>query len=179
MPTDSALKLVWIDLEMTGLDPLRDAILEIACIITGPDLKPIAECEDVVWQPREVLDRMSPFVRNMHTTNGLLDRVTDSQVSTRDAERNALALISKHCALGEGVLAGNSIHQDRRFLTRHMPALESYLHYRQVDVSTIKVLTQAWYPKVPKFEKGNAHTALSDLRESLAELEYYRKHVLK
>jgi len=177
---DDSLKLVWMDLEMTGLDPASDVILEIAVIITGPDLQPIAEMEDVIWQPQSVLERMSPFVRKMHTVNGLLDRVADSQVDLQAAERNALALVSKHCALGEGVLAGNSIHQDRRFLRCYMPALESYLHYRQVDVSTLKVLAQSWYPKVPKFDKpGQTHTALADIKQSLNELAYYRDQLFK
>jgi oligoribonuclease len=177
---ESTLKLVWVDLEMTGLEPETDAILEIAVVITGPDLVPIAEMEDVIWQPPHILERMTPFVRNMHTVNGLLERVAESQVDLRAAERNALSLISAHCRPGEGVLAGNSIHQDRRFLARHMPGLEGYLHYRQVDVSSLKVLAQAWYPETPKYEKpGQTHTALSDIRQSLEELRYYRQNILK
>lgn len=174
------MKLVWIDLEMTGLEPETDVILEIAAIITDPDLEPIATVEDVVWQPPEVLDRIAPFVRQMHTQNGLLDRVCESQVSCADAERNVMRVIAEHCKLGEGILAGNSIHQDRRFLTKYMPVLESYLHYRQVDVSTLKVLSNEWYPELKKFGKvSKDHTALADIKESIKELKYYQDNILK
>jgi oligoribonuclease len=177
---DETLKLVWVDLEMTGLDPETDAILEIAVIITGPDLQPIAEMENVIWQPPKVLSLMSPFVRKMHTDNGLLEKVAASEVDLRGAERNALALVSEHCKLGEGVLAGNSIYQDRRFLTRYMPAFEGFLHYRQVDVSSIKVLAQSWFKDTPKHEKKNqTHTALADIRQSLDELQYYKDQIFK
>lgn len=169
-----------MDLEMTGLNPEVDVILEIACIITGPDLKPQGQFHAVVFQPEEALERMSPFVRDMHTGNGLINRVRASRTELKQAEAEALALVTKHCKPGEGVLAGNSIHQDRRFLYRYMPALEGYLHYRQVDVSTLKVLREAWYPQVPKFEKpGKDHTALADIKESIAELAYYRERLLK
>ncbi|MDC1142589.1 oligoribonuclease [Planctomycetota bacterium] len=173
------MKLIWIDLEMTGLEPASDVILEIAAIITGPDLSPIVEVEDVVWQPTETLERITPFVRKMHTENGLLDRVRDSRVSVADAERNVLRVIAEHCKLGEGVLAGNSIHQDRRFLRKYMPTLEGYLHYRQVDVSTLKVLSHEWYPDLAKFGKASKdHTALADIRESIRELKFYRENIL-
>lgn len=177
---ESALKLVWIDLEMTGLDPETDAILEIAVVITGADLIPLTQYEAVIWQPESILESMTPFVRDMHTTNGLLAKVRASEIDLRDAERKALQRISQHSALGEGVLAGNSIHQDRRFLVKHMPLLEGYLHYRQVDVSSLKVLAQAWYPDTAKFEKPDKdHTALADIRQSIAELKHYRSLILK
>lgn len=169
------LRLVWVDLEMTGLDPETCAILEVGVIITGEDLVPIEELGRVVWQPEETLARMDPFVRKMHTENGLLEKVRASQVSLRNVERDVLQLVAKHCGPQQGILAGNSIHADRAFLTKHMPAVERYLHYRQVDVSSIKVLVQAWYPKATAFEKPSAnHTALADLRESLRELRFYR-----
>lgn len=171
---------VWIDLEMTGLDPERCAIVELALIVTGPDLVPRAELERVIWAPDEVLARMDPFVRDMHTRSGLLDRIRASTTSLPDAEREALALVARHAGLREGILAGNSIHQDRRFLVKHMPLLESWLHYRQVDVSSLKVLAGAWYPDVPRFAKGEkTHTALADIRASLAELAYYRERILR
>lgn len=177
---ESALRLVWIDLEMTGLDPETDAILEIAVVITGADLVPLTQYEAVIWQPESTLERMTPFVRDMHTVNGLLEKVRASEIDLRDAERKALQRISQHCALGEGVLAGNSIHQDRRFLVKYMPQLEGYLHYRQVDVSSLKVLAQAWYPEAPRFEKPDKdHTALADIRQSIAELKHYRASILK
>lgn len=174
------LRLVWIDLEMTGLNPDVDVILEIACIITGPDLKPVAETEAVIAAPKAALAGMSDHVREMHTQNGLLARVARAATSVSQAEQQVLALVKQHCEPGKGVLAGNSIHQDRRFLYRYMPALESYLFYRQVDVSTLKVLAQAWYPDLPKFEKpGKDHTALADLRDSIAELAYYRARLMR
>jgi oligoribonuclease len=175
-----ALKLVWIDLEMTGLDPAVDTILEIAVIITGADLEPIAEYEAVIHQPDSTLLTMTPFVRDMHTKNGLIDRVRRSRVTLDDAYSRALALIKQHCAKGEGTLAGNSIHQDRRFLVKYMPEIETWLHYRQVDVSSVKVLARAWYPDTPKFGKEDKdHTALADIRQSIAELKYYRETIMK
>ena len=180
MKKKAAARFVWIDLEMTGLDPDRCAIVEIGLILTGFDLKPVAQMERVVWQPDEVLDRMEPFVREMHTKSGLLTRIRASQTSLRAAEKEALFLVSDHCVFGEAVLAGNSIHQDRRFLQRYMPQLEGFLHYRQVDVSSLKVLASAWFPGEVQFEKANkTHTALDDIRGSLAELEYYREHLLR
>lgn len=171
---------VWLDLEMTGLDVERCAVIEIGIVITKADLVPVAELERVVWQPDEVLGRMEPFVREMHVRSGLLERVRASKVSLAEAERDALALVSRHCAFREGILAGNSIHTDRRFLARYMPLLEGWLHYRQLDVSSLKVLAGAWYPDLPKLEKGEkTHTALDDLRGSLAELAHYRARIFR
>lgn len=174
------MRFVWIDLEMTGLDPERCAIIELGLLITGPDLTPIARLERVIWQPEEVLARMDPFVRTMHTRNGLLEKVRASEHSLADVEREALALVSSHCGFREGILAGNSIHQDRRFLVRHMPLLEGFLHYRQVDVSSLKVLARAWYGPEAEFRKEHKnHTALDDIEASLAELQHYRAHLLR
>ena len=174
------LRLIWIDLEMTGLLVETDVIIEVACVITGGDLEPIAEYETVVWQPEEALARMTPFVREMHTGNHLLDRVRASVTSVAQAERALLALVSQHCPVHKGVLAGNSIHQDRRFLTRYMPALEGLLHYRQVDVSTLKVLFRAWYPDLARFAKDDTnHTAMADILASIDELKYYRAERMK
>lgn len=178
--SDSNPLFVWLDLEMTGLDLDRCAIVEIGIVLTRGDLVPIAELERVIWQPDEVLGRMEPFVRAMHEKSGLLPRVRASKVSLADAERDALALVSQHAGLREAVLAGNSIHTDRSFLARYMPRFEGWLHYRQVDVSSLKVLARAWYPDVPAFRKPEkTHTAIDDLRGSLAELTYYREKILK
>jgi oligoribonuclease len=174
--SDEAPTLVWVDLEMTGLDVDSCGIIEMAVVVTGKDLEPRAELERVVWQPDEVLDRMSPFVRDMHTKNGLLEKVRASKTSLADVENEALAMLATHCKFRDGILAGNSIHTDRRFLARYMPAFERFLHYRQVDVSTLKVLMRAWYPGGAAFEKeGKEHTALADIRESIAELRHYRR----
>jgi oligoribonuclease len=179
MPT-TATRFVWVDMEMTGLDPERCVVLEIAAVITGADLKPIAEIERVIWQPPSALETMEPFVRDMHTKNGLLERVQASAVGLAEAEKDVLRLTAEHCPIYEGILAGNSIHQDRRFLVKYMPALERYLHYRMVDVSSLKVLAQAWYGGRVAFPKPTSqHTALADIRASLAELAYYREHLLR
>ena len=120
---------VWLDLEMTGLDVERCVIVEIGIVITKADLVPLAELERVIWQPDGTLGRMEPFVRDMHTRSGLLERIRASKVSLGDAEREAVALVARHCGLREGILAGNSIHTDRRFLARYMPLLEGFLHH--------------------------------------------------
>jgi oligoribonuclease len=173
--TSSEPRFVWLDLEMTGLDPDTCAIIEIGVIITGPDLKPLVEFERIIWQPEEVLARMEPVVKEMHTRNGLLGRVRASPISLRIAERDVTALVAEHCAMGEGILCGNSIHTDRRFLIKYMPMLERFLHYRMVDVTSLKVLSRAWFPDVAEPRKNaSGHTALADLRASLAELAYYR-----
>ena len=133
-PNAAPSRFVWCDLEMTGLDPKTCVIVEIGVIITGPDLVPIAEVQHAIWQPDDVLARMEPFVRDMHTKNGLLERVRASRTSLRDAERSVFQTVQRHVGFREGILAGNSIHVDRRFLCEHMPLLEEYLHYRQLDV---------------------------------------------
>ncbi len=179
-PNAAPTRLVWLDLEMTGLDPETCVIVEIGVIITGPDLVPIAEIEHAIWQPDDVLARMEPFVRDMHTKNGLLDRIRASRTSLRDAERAVFQLVQKHVGFREGILAGNSIHVDRRFLCRHMPLLEEYLHYRQLDVSSLKVLNRMWHPSGPDFKKDSKdHTAISDLHASLEELAFYKTNLFK
>ncbi len=171
----SDLRFVWVDLEMTGLDVDDCAIIEMAVIVTDAELRPIAELERTVWQPEEVLARTTPFVRDMHTKNGLLERVRASKTGLADVERDALELIVKHTSFKKGVLAGNSIHTDRRFLARYMPSFEAFLHYRQIDVSTLKVLAQAWAPAQEYKKPDKSHTALDDIRQSLAELAHYRR----
>lgn len=169
--------LVWMDLEMTGLDPDRETILEIATLITNADLRVVAEgpCL-VIRQPKSVLDAMDDWNREHHGASGLTDRSLRSTTDVADAEAQSLAFIRSHCAERMSPLCGNSIHQDRRFLARHMPALEAYFHYRNIDVSTVKELVQRWYPDGPKPPpKKHAHLALDDIRESIEELLFYRR----
>ncbi len=171
-----AANWVWLDLEMTGLDVEQCAIIEMGMVITGPDMVPVAEFERAIWQPEEVLSRMEPYVRRMHTANGLLGRVRASDATVRTAERDALQVLHRHCTYREALLFGNSIHTDRAFLKRHMPHFEDFLHYRQVDVTALKVLQRAWFPGEPDFQKPAAeHTAISDIKQSMAELAHYRK----
>jgi len=173
--------LVWMDLEMTGLEPGRHAIVEIATLVTDDDLQVVAEGPDlVVHQPPEALALMDDFVRKMHTKSGLLEAIEKSTVSLEDAGKATLDFIKQHVPEPATVpLAGNSIGMDRRFLAAHLPDIEGYLHYRSVDVSTIKELCRRWYPdvlaKAP--EKAGDHRALDDIRESVEELKYYRSAV--
>src|SRR5687767_4855385 len=144
-PSGDGLRLIWIDLEMTGLNAASDSILEIAAVVTGANLEPIAEIERVVFQADDVLDRMSARVRKMHTDNGLLQAVRTTGVSLAEAQRAVLATLSKHAPAGEGILCGSSVHHDWRFIARHMPRLEQHLHFRQIDIGTISVLVNAWF----------------------------------
>lgn len=170
-----------MDLEMTGLDPTADVIVEIATLVTDDDLNVVAEGPDlVVHQPASALARMDDVVRKMHTKSGLLDAIEKSTVSLEDAGNATLDFIKQHVPEPATVpLAGNSIGMDRRFLAAHLPDIEGYLHYRSVDVSTIKELCRRWYPdvlaKAP--EKAGGHRALDDIRESVDELKYYRSTV--
>jgi oligoribonuclease len=170
--------LVWIDLEMTGLDPERMVILEIASVVTDDSLDIIAEGPDIaIKQPEEALNSMEDWSMNQHRASGLLDRVRSSSYDCRKAEQETLKFLSSWCKRGETYLCGNSIWQDRRFLGRYMPDLESFFHYRMVDVSSVKELAMRWYPSVPPFEKKKAHLALSDIYESIKELKFYRRNI--
>ncbi len=170
--------LAWMDLEMTGLDPTRHVIVEIATLITDDDLELVAEGPDlVIHQPAEALATMDDFVRTMHTTSGLLPQITASTISLEEAGAATLEFLKEHIPEAQTVpLCGNSIGTDRRFLAAYLPEIEDYLHYRSVDVSTVKELARRWAPKVldvrPNKELG--HRALDDIRESLEELRYYR-----
>jgi oligoribonuclease len=166
-------RLVWVDLETTGLEPSQHHILEVAMVITGPDLVPIAELTKVVWQPDSILQSIEPFVTNMHTKTGLLDRVRQSGESLQDVQQAALTLVTKHCRHQQGKLAGNSIHFDRKFLKHHMPVLEGVFHECMLDVSSLHLLARAWYGQSMKFLKVNAHQAQSDIHESMGELGFY------
>ncbi len=168
--------LIWIDMEMTGLDPEQDSILEIATIITDSHLDEIDEGLSIaVHQPEDVLAQMDDWNLNQHTSSGLLDRVRSSQSNLEEAEAVTLDLVSRHSQRGESPLCGNSVWQDRRFLKRYMPTLEGYFHYRIIDVSSIKELVRRWAPEIYKeLSKSEEHRALYDVKESIAELKLYR-----
>ncbi len=172
--------LVWLDMEMTGLDPAACVPLEVAIIVTSPELEELDELHRIIHQPESSLATMSSRVRRMHTDNGLLERVKSSEIGCEQAESAMTELIAKWCGAGRAVLAGNSIHQDRRFIVRYFPRFESMLHYRMVDVTTIKELVRRWYGEEEVFAKPpSKHTALADARASIAELTYYRQHFMK
>ena len=172
--------LVWIDMEMSGLDPDTDRILEIATLITDDDLRVIAKGpEIVIHQEDAVLARMDEWNRSHHGESGLTDRVRESEVTEREAETETLRFLEGYCPPGECPLAGNSVWQDRRFLKRYMTRLDRYLHYRIVDVSTIKELARRWYPDrlQEATPKVSTHRAMDDIRESIQELRFYRRRI--
>lgn len=170
--------LVWMDLEMTGLDPEHDRIIEIATIITNSNLEVVAEGPVfAIKQPQELFDGMDDWNQKHHSQSGLLKRIEAEGVAELEAEAMTLAFIESHVEKGTAPLCGNTIWQDRRFLTRYMPTLEAYLHYRMIDVSSVKELAKRWRPDVANsFSKKNEHTALADIRESIGELRHYREH---
>jgi oligoribonuclease len=172
-------RLVWVDLEMTGLDPERDVILEIAALVTDSELVEIGDGVDlVVAAPDAALEGMVDVVQEMHAKSGLTDAVRVSSLSLADAEQQVLAMLRQHTE-GRAPLCGNSIATDRSFITRHMPELDAFLHYRMVDVSSIKELCRRWYPRAYNAapEKAGGHRALADIRESIAELRHYRETI--
>jgi len=174
----NARHLVWIDLEMTGLDPEVDTILEIATIITDEHLNILAEGPNLaIHQSDQVLESMNDWCKQHHGQSGLTDRVRRSDISLEEAERVTLDFIHSFVPERASPLCGNSIHQDRRFLVRYMPELEAYVHYRNIDVSTVKELVSRWYPSVPAPAKHGEHLALADIHESINELKYYREKV--
>ena len=172
-------RLVWIDLEMTGLDTDRDSILEIATVVTDSRLNVLAEGpEFAIAHPVAVLEAMDDWNRNQHGRSGLWKRVVESQVTLGQAEAQTVAFLNEWVPAGASPMCGNSICQDRRFLHRLMPRLEKYFHYRNLDVSTLKELARRWAPQVLNaVSKEAAHTALSDVRDSIAELRHYRQHM--
>jgi oligoribonuclease len=174
-------RLVWIDLEMTGLDPENCVIVEIASIVTESDLTLVAEGPNlVIHQPEEELAKMAPVVVEMHARSGLTDRIRASTTSLREAEEATLAFMREHTTPGTAPLAGNSIWKDRHFLERHMKELCRHLHYRMIDVSTLKELVLRWYgPDARAPKKKESHRALDDIRESIDELRHYRSRILK
>jgi len=173
----SAQPLVWIDLEMTGLDQMQDHILEIAVIITDSNLVTLHPgLSLVVHQPDAVLEAMSPWCQEHHLRSGLLADVAESTVTVEEAQTAVLEVVKNFCAPQRGVLCGNTIYQDRAFLRRCMPELDQYLHYRLIDVSSVKELVARWYPRNPEtfFKKSDTHRALADIQESILELQHYR-----
>ncbi len=173
-PTNS--NLIWMDLEMTGLSPETDTILEIATLVTDDNLEVVAEGPNlVIHQPDSVLEGMDAWCRQHHGDSGLTEQVRNSAVSLAEAEQQTLAFIKRHAGRREAPLCGNSIHQDRRFLVRYMPEVEQWLHYRMVDVSTVKELIGRWYGSEAVPAKSEGHRAMDDIRESIAELKSYRE----
>lgn len=173
--------LVWLDMEMTGLEPDRDRVIELAMVITNSHLEVIAE--SAVWalhQPDSVLEGMDDWNKKTHGKSGLIEKVKSSVLSEADVEAQALDFLKRHVPTGKSPMCGNSICQDRRFMARHMPKLEAYFHYRNLDVSTLKELCKRWTPEIAKgVKKGGKHEALADIYESIEELKYYREHFLK
>ena len=178
-PKKSKKYLVWIDCEMTGLDPKQDVLLEIATIVTDYDLEIVARGPVLAIRQSEArLGLMDAWNRRTHRKSGLLDRVRNEGISVAEAERRTLAFVKRYCYSRTAPLCGNSIGQDRQFLARYMPALEEFLNYRVVDVSSIKVLVKEWYgKKLQPPQKKEQHRALDDIEESIAELAYYRRKV--
>ena len=176
-----AENLVWIDLEMTGLDTQADHIIEIATVVTDAALNVLAEGPVLaIHQPESALEAMDDWNRKTHGTSGLLKRVRESSVSTADAEARTLEFLARHAEPGASPMCGNSICQDRRFLAREMPALEKFFHYRNLDVSTLKELARRWAPQVlAGVQKVSTHVALDDIRDSIRELDHYRRHFLR
>ena len=172
--------LAWLDLEMTGLDPQADVILQAALIITDSQLTPLEEFVCDVWQPPAALERMTPFVRNMHEKNGLLARVAASRIDIGFLEKLLLERVSAWCPY-PAILCGNSIGHDKRFVERWMPGLAGYLSYRTVDVSSLKILTKLWYGDAAAYAKPTTqeHDALFDIHQSIAELSHYKNSVFK
>ena len=185
-PTEPTLakndqNLIWLDCEMTGLDPEVDRLIEIAVVVTGPDLSPRIEGPVfAIHQSDEQLDRMDAWNKGTHGRSGLIDRVKASTVSEAQAEEELLAFLAKYLPKATSPMCGNTIGQDRRFLVKYMPRLEAFFHYRNLDVSTLKELAKRWRPDVyASFRKQQAHTALADVHESIEELAHYREHFLR
>ncbi|MBS3935997.1 MAG: oligoribonuclease [Sulfuritalea sp.] len=173
--------LVWLDMEMTGLDPERDRILELAMAITNSQLEVTAESAVwVVHQPAGILDAMDDWNKKTHGKTGLIDRVKDSVLHEAEVEAQALDFLRRYVPGGKSPMCGNSVCQDRRFMARYMPKLETWFHYRNLDVSTLKELCKRWTPQIAKgVKKSGKHEALADIHESIEEMKYYRQHFLK
>lgn len=179
-PEFNEQNLIWVDLEMTGLDPDRDYVIEIATIVTDAQLNTLAEGPVIaIHQPAAVLDAMDEWNRTHHGQSGLCQRVLESDQSERSASKATIEFLKQYVSAGKSPMCGNSICQDRRFMARHMPELEAFFHYRNLDVSTIKELVRRWKPELlDGLTKKGAHLALDDIRDSIDELRYYRNHCL-
>ena len=177
----SDLNLVWLDCEMSGLDPERERLLEIAIVITGPDLSPRIEGPVlVIHQSDALLNAMDAWNKGTHGKSGLIDKVKASTLTEAQAEEQLIAFLKRYVSKGASPMCGNTIGQDRRFLNKYMPKLEAWFHYRNLDVSTLKELSRRWKPEVyNSFKKAQKHTALADVHESIDELAHYRTHFLK
>ena len=173
--------LIWLDCEMTGLDPDAERLIEIAVVVTGPNLEPRVEGPVlVIHQSDELLNKMDKWNKGTHGKSGLIDKVKASTITEADAEAEILAFLKKYVPKATSPLCGNTISQDRRFLVKYMPKLDAFFHYRNIDVSTFKELAKRWKPDVYKaFKKQQKHTALADVHESIDELVHYREHFLK
>lgn len=180
MPLDPT-RLIWIDCEMTGLDPDRDHLIEVATVVTDAQLNLLAEGPVLaIHQSDEVLDAMDEWNTTQHGKSGLTRRVRESTIGEADAQMRTIAFLESWVPAGRSPMCGNSICQDRRFLARHLPALEKFFHYRNLDVSTVKELCNRWAPEVGRgFVKDSTHLALNDIHDSIAELRYYRQHFLR
>ncbi|MFZ6812844.1 oligoribonuclease [Undibacterium sp. Rencai35W] len=173
--------LIWLDMEMTGLDPDNDRIIEVAVVVTDMQLNVLAEGPVfAIHQPDEIMDKMDAWNKGTHGRSGLIDRVKASTVSEADAEKELIAFLKQYVPAGKSPMCGNSICQDRRFMARGMPKLEAFFHYRNLDVSTLKELCKRWKPAIASgFKKHQKHTAMADIIESIEELKYYREHFIK
>ncbi len=181
MAVNKDQRLVWLDLEMTGLDPEKERIIEAAVIVTEADLTFVAEGPVmVIHQKDEILDAMDKWNTATHGKSGLTEKVKASTINEEEAETELLAFLSKHVSMSKSPLCGNTVGQDRRFLVKYMPRLEAFFHYRNLDVSTLKELALRWKPEVYKsFVKHSRHEALADIYESIEELKHYREHFIK
>lgn len=170
--------LIWLDLEMTGLNPNKDLVIEIATIVTDAELNILAEGPSIaINQPQSALDAMDDWNQEHHSGSGLIERVLNSSYTEDSATDETISFLQGYVSSGKSPMCGNSICQDRRFLARYMPRLESYFHYRNLDVSTIKELVARWQPELMSgFKKKGSHIAMDDIRDSIAELAYYREH---
>lgn len=180
-PEADANNLIWLDMEMTGLNPMTDRIIEVAVVITDSNLTVLAQSDEIaVHQSDEVLNGMDKWNTSTHGKSGLTDRVRASTVNEAEAESRMIEFLARWVPKGASPMCGNSICQDRRFMANYMPKLEAYFHYRNLDVSTLKELAKRWQPDVARgFTKRSAHTALADIIESIDELRYYREHFIR